>query len=122
MADVTVTPVTMTEGTKSADLVGAGSAVTDAQTFAIAGGNVTHDLMIFMEEGGSGSATVTFDAGDNPPATRAGLGARAITLATSDLRAIVLESARHTQSDGTILGSVATQTVRIYALRIPKTV
>lgn len=122
MADVSISVTALTEGTRSGDLVAGGTAVNAGQSFSIAAGDVTATLVIVMEEVGGGAATVTFDAGDYPPAARQGLGARAIALAASDLRLIVLEGARHIQSDGAIEGSVATNNCRISAFRIPKTI
>src|SRR5512136_1767800 len=116
MADVTVTPVAQTMATRSADLKAAGASVTAGQTFAIASpsGSLAGQYAIFLEEQNAGVATVTFDAGDNPPALLAGEGALAISLAQDDQRLVWIESARHCQNDGTITGSVATNTVKIY--------
>jgi hypothetical protein len=117
MADVAITLTTLTVNTRSGDLVGGGASVTAGQTFSIAANNKTDDLIIALEEQNSGAATVTFDAGDDPPSKREGLGALAIVLAQADLRLLQLEGGRFIQSDGTILGSVATNTVKIFAFR-----
>ena len=122
MADVDISVTTMTVATRTSDLLAAGTSVNAAQTFAIAAANVTNDLIIHLEEEGSGAATVTFDAGNKPPAERQGLGSVAIVLANADFRDVVLEGARHLQANGTITGTVTTNDVYISAYRIPKTI
>lgn len=121
--DVVLTVTAVTLATKTADLISAGASVNAAETFSIAnpGGSLARDILVFMEEEGTGAATVTFDAGDNPPAELAGLGALDVVLANADLRLVVLESARHAQNDGLITGSVATNDVLIYVLQLPHT-
>lgn len=121
MVDVAVTLTDLTANTRSADLVGGGASVTAAQTFSLAVRNKTEQIIIVMEEQGGGAATVTFDAGDEPPSMRAGLGSLEIALATSDLRVIVLEGGRFIQSDGLITGTVGSNTVKLLAFRIPRT-
>lgn len=117
MADVTVTLDTLSINTRSNDLLGSGDSVTAGQTFEIDVKNKTDDLIIVLEELNSGAATVTFDAGDNPPSKREGLGSLAIALAQADVRMLQLEGGRFIQSDGKITGSVATNTVRVSAIR-----
>ena len=121
MADVTVALTAQSRDTRSADLVGAGAAVTAGQTFEISTNSASgRDILVFLEETNTGAATVTFDAGDNPPAIRSGLGTLAISLAQADLRLVVLEAGRFYQSTGNITGTVATNTVKIYAVRLPR--
>lgn len=120
MVDVAVTLSTLTVDTRSADLVGAGASVTAGQTFSIAALNRTNDLIVFIEETNTGAATVTFDAGDEPPSMRAGLGSLAIALAQADLRLVPLSGGRFVQDNGLITGSVATNTVKIWAARFPR--
>jgi hypothetical protein len=117
MVDVTVTLDTLTINTRSSDLLGSGDSITAGQTFEIDVKGKTDDLIIVLEELGGGAATVTFDAGDDPPSKREGLGSLTITLATSDVRILQLEGGRFIQSDGKITGSVATQTCRVSAIR-----
>lgn len=118
MADVTVTPVDLDPNTRSIDLIAGGSSVTAGQTFAITALGNTRSLIIVLEEQGGGAATVTFDAGDNPPSFLA--AAVDVALATSDLRIVMLEPGQFIQDSqtGPVNGSVATNTVKIYALRI----
>lgn len=122
MVDVNISLTDLTANTRSGDLVGSGTSVTAGQTFDINVKNRTDDTIIILEEQNSGAATVTFDAGDEPPSMRAGLGELDIALAQADLRALVLEGGRFIQDDGKITGSVATNTVKITALRVPRTV
>lgn len=128
MADVTITATALTAGTETADLVGSGTSVTAAQTFAVAANLLTSfpppkggesRIILVVEEQGGGAATITVDAGDYPPAMLSSKGADTITLATSDLKIYMLEPGRHMQSDGTITGTVNTQTCKIRALFIP---
>lgn len=111
MADVSITPIELVPETATGDLVGDGDSVNAAQTFAITlpvhAGRGEGSLIIRMEEEGSGAATVTFDAGDNPPSLLQGKGALEVSLSTSDFQIVVLEPGRHLQNDGTITGSVA---------------
>ena len=122
MADVTITPVTLTPSTRTADLVGTGDTVAAGETFEIIGLGNTRTLQIFLQELGSGAATVTFDPGDNPPSFLAGLdtGGLDIALAQSDLREVMLEPGQfiNDNQNGSIFGSVATNSVKIYALRV----
>ena len=117
MVDVAVTLTTLAVNTRSSDLVGLGSSVTAGQTFSIACKGKTDDLIILLEEQGGGAATVTFDAGVDPPSKREGLGSLDIALATSDARLVQLEGGRFIQADGIITGSVATNTVKVTAFR-----
>ena len=121
MADVTITPTSVTVATGTSDLVGSGTAVNATQTFAFAVADSADKYVIICEELNTGAATITFDAGDLPPSHRAGLGAVTLTMAQADLKAIVLEGQRHLQDDGTITGSVATNNCRIRVLRLPNT-
>lgn len=117
MVDVSVTLTTLTINTRSGDLVGLGASVTAGQTFDIAVLGKTDDLIILLEEQNSGAATVTFNAGDDPPSKREGIGALDIALSQADARILQLEGGRFIQSDGKITGSVATNTVKITAFR-----
>lgn len=117
MVDVSVTLTTLTINTRSGDLVGLGASVTAGQTFDIAALGKTDDLIILLEEQNSGAATVTFNAGDDPPSKREGIGALDIALSQADARILQLEGGRFIQSDGKITGSVATNTVKITAFR-----
>lgn len=121
MVDVAVSLTSLTANTRSSDLVGGGTSVTAGQTFSLAVRNRTERILVLLEETNTGAATVTFDAGDEPPSMGAGLGSLDIALAQADLRAVVLEGGRFIQSDGTITGSVATNTVKIFAISLPRT-
>lgn len=121
MADVTLSATAVTLATRTSDLVGSGTSVTAGQTFAFTPADSSDKYIWVLEEQNSGAATVTFDAGDLPPSHRAGLGSLTITLAQADLRGVVIEGQRHMQSDSTVTGSVATNTVKITVLRLPNT-
>lgn len=118
MPDVSITPTKLNAGTASADLPASGTAVNAAQTFDV-DVEYNDDVMFLFEEVGGGAATITIDAGDNPPSAKSGKGAATITLAASDLKAYFPEKGRFVQSDGKITGSVATNNCRIRVCRIP---
>lgn len=117
MTAYVITPTTIAPNTRSADLVGAGQTVTTSDTFSISVKGNTRTIQVFMEELGAGAATVTFNAGDNPPSFLS--EALTINLATSDLRELRFEPGQFIQDDqlGSITGSVGLQSVKIYALR-----
>lgn len=99
------------------------SIATNAAGFVINGlDNETRNVLFSALDSGSASV-VTIDAGVNPPAMRAGLGALTITLAADDVKHVVLEAARFMQADGTITGTVdADATASIGAKIIPRSV
>lgn len=122
MVDVAITLTPLTINTRSADLVAGGTSVTAGQTFSIDSNGRTEGILIVLEEQNAGAATVTFDAGDDPPSKREGLGALAIALAQADLRVLQLEGGRFIQNGASnlITGSVATNTVKIMALDLSR--
>lgn len=115
MVDVVVTLTSLAVNTRSADLVGGGQSVTAGQTFSLAVAGRTERILIILEETNTGAATVTFDAGDDPPSMREGMGSLAIALAQADLRSLILEGGRFIQNGvgNLITGTVATNTVKI---------
>lgn len=126
MADVTITPTQLAAGTESADLVGSGTAVNAAQTFAVdldtavtPIGATAGRLVLIVEELNAGAATITIDAGDYPPSALKDKGSDTITLAQADLKAYVVEMGRHLQNDATITGTVNTNNCKIRALLVP---
>ena len=122
MVDVAITLTSLAVNTRGGDLVGLGSSVTAGQTFSIDTNGRTEGIVLVLEEQGGGAATVTFDAGDDPPSKREGLGSLAIALATSDCRLLILEGGRFIQNDAAnlITGSVATNTVKITAYTLSR--
>ena len=76
-------------------------------------------LFIVLYENGGGAATVTFKAGDNPPAQRQGLGDLAVAVPASDALVICIEAARFLQDDDTIDAEVTTNNVHMAVFRIP---
>ena len=64
--------------------------------------------------------TVTFLAGDYPPALAAGQGNLAVVMAFGTTRWVVLGSDRFLQSDGTISVDVTVNTGKITPLVLPK--
>lgn len=123
MADVSVAVITTAAvNTRSADLIGAGTAITTGQTFEITGvKGETRNLLIFVEETGGTTATFTFDPGDLPPSLLAELTTDGLDIALSanDLRLVPLQPGQFIQSDGDITGSLV-GTGKLYALRWPR--
>jgi hypothetical protein len=64
--------------------------------------------------------TVTFLAGDSPPALASGLGNLAITVAFGTTQWVCLESGRFLQSDGTIHVDVTVNTGKITPIVVPR--
>lgn len=122
MVDVAITMTDLAVNTRSGDLVGSGTSVTAGQTFSIDTNGRTEGILLILEEQNSGAATVTFDAGDDPPSKREGLGSLDIALAQADLRSLILEGGRFIQNGpgNLITGSVATNTVKITALNLSR--
>ena len=105
MVDVAIAITELVINTKSADLVAGGTSLTTGQTFSLAANSRTMRRIILMEETAGTTASVVFDAGDNPPSLRQGLGSLTITLAANDLRILELEGGRFVQDDGLITGT-----------------
>ena len=122
MADVAITPVAITLNTRTADLLGAGTAITDAaaNVFSIAAGGRHGDRLLLIFEADATGDTVTIAAGDRPPAQRAGLGTITVVLAASDIRGVCVESARFVQDDGTIRATCTDNGTLAYALILPR--
>ena len=123
MADVAITPVQITMHTRTADLLGAGTAITDAaaNVFSIAAGGRHGDRLLLIFEADATGDTVTILAGDRPPAQTAGLGNITVVLAASDIRGVCVEAARFLQDDGTIRATCTDNGTLAYALIMPRT-
>lgn len=122
MADVAITPVVQALNTRSADLVGAGTAITNAASnrFVITPGARNAPLgMVLLFEADATGDTVTIEAGDYPPAQLKAQGPVTIVLAASDLRAVWVEPARHMKSNGTIVVTCGDDGTRCYAMVPP---
>jgi hypothetical protein len=106
----------LARGTASADIIANGVTCAVSDTFSIdVEGN--DDVIIAIYAYNSGASAVTFDAGDNPPSPRAGLGSHVETVPDGDLVLFTPEAGRHIQSDGTITGSVATTACKLWVFR-----
>jgi len=117
MADVTITATAMTEGTATANLIGTGTAVDAGETFTCNISGNTRNIVLVVEA--TGTATVTLDAGVEPPSERSGLGGDTITLTTDDLKAYIYEAGQFVDASGYINGSVATSNCLIRVLQFP---
>src|SRR3990167_11386896 len=115
MADVTVTLTRLTVNTLSADLIAGGQDhnTTETGEVDLHGNNVEpymdgEDRLLFVfEEQDGAAATITFDAGDYPPAMLKDKGTLVLTLAANDLKAVVLEAGRFLQNDGKITWTIS---------------
>lgn len=100
----------------------AGTTIVPANGANIAAVGDTSRLLIRVTNTNGTQRTVTFKAGDNPPALRSGLGDLAVVVpATTGERLVVLESARFVQSDGSIdVDFEASMAGVVSAVRLPK--
>jgi len=129
MANATVITLnSLTAGTvltqPTADVLDTG---TVAVTLPLTPAGDTRRILIEVINTAQAADTLTVDilAGDQPPAMSAGLGDVQFTVAQNAVRYIVIDSARHMQSDGTISIKVTpaatkTQTATIRAYKLPK--
>lgn len=108
----------------TADVLDTGTA---AVTIDVTPNADTHRLLLEFTNTAAAADTMTVSiaAGDNPPSQSSGLGAVSFTVAQNAVRYIVLDSAQHMQSDGTIEvtvtpASTKTQTASIRAYLLPK--
>lgn len=123
MADEALAVITLSPTAASADAIvdtegGQSIAAADVAVVTITD---TGDVYVFTAYG-TGAGTITVQAGDNPPAMRAGLGAATITVPSGDLVLFVVEMGRHLQNNGTIRMTVNTNNMVLGAFRIPNTV
>lgn len=72
---------------------------------------------------GTATATVTVEAGDNPPANRKVVGNLVLTVADNTVHWLTLEAANYTQSDGSIRLAVTGVggSVDVTAFKLPDT-
>jgi hypothetical protein len=123
MAVTVITPEVLTLATRSADLPDASGVVatTPADGWDIADISAYHATQILLKFLADASGdTVYITAGDNPPAVLAGLGSLAIVLAASDVRYVVVETARHMQDNGKIHAYCADAGTMCWAMILPR--
>lgn len=108
----------------TADVLDTGTA---AVTIPVTPNGDTHRLLLEFTNtaAAADTMTVTILAGDTPPALQNSLGDVSFTIAQNAVRYIVVDSAQHMQSDGTISitvtpASTKTQTASIRAYKLPK--
>lgn len=120
-----VTTENLVANTKSTDVVAGANmtsvATTDTCTWTPPA-NRTEDCIIAIAFGTS--ATVTITAGVYPPGVRGGLGNVTLTGTTSEVRLVMLEGTRvfSNAKPATVVFTVAGNTCKIGAFRIPRTV
>lgn len=115
---VTITPAAANAATATP----AGTTVVVANGAVLNGVGASDRILVRVTHTDGAAHDVTFKAGDNPPASRQGLGdLTAEVAATTGDSLFVLESARFMQNDGTILVDFETGFVgKISAVRLPK--
>ena len=104
MAVTVVTPTVLVLDTASATLADSTGTVatTPATGWTIDVGGYKSDKILLKFLADATGDSVYINYGDNPPAARAGLGKITVTLAASEVKYIVCETARVMQSDGLI--------------------
>lgn len=112
---IALTPLVI--NTRSADLLGSGTACAIGDTFEIDAKGKTDDLIIHLESTDANAPVITFNPGVDPPSKREGIGPLPITLATLDARILQLEGGRFIQANGKITGTVTVGVTRITAFR-----
>lgn len=126
MADTAITLTTMTMGSVTADVLTTAEGGTQVTTgnIAVITTNGENRNVILSVYGSGGASSITVQAGDNPPAQRAGLGATsAITIPASDCVLLCLEGARFGQDNGTIrITNSGANTIVVGAYRLPDTI
>lgn len=119
MVDVSITPIVMSQGVDTEDIVvgSSGSSITTGQTFEIlAEGN--ENLLVVIKF--SGTVTVTFDAGATPPSPRGPKGADTVSGTNAQAKLWTPEQGRHIQTGvGKITGSTSGGTVIMSVYRLP---
>ena len=105
---------------RSDDILGSGTALTTGQTIEVAALGESRNLLFVFEETGTAAASIVWDAGDEPPSMRAGLGSLTVVFASLDVRSFILEGGRFIQDDGEITGTL-TGAGKLTVFSIPKT-
>lgn len=96
-AEIPVTQLARNAGT----VVATAGTVDATNNHVIPAGSVTGDFILYVNNTGD-AGTVTFKAGDNPPALTASTGDLALDIGGTAELWIMVETARFTQSDGSI--------------------
>lgn len=124
MSDTAISVTTLTSGTVSADILTTaegGTSVASGDTAVIDVSGNSRNVIISLYA--ASAATATVQAGDNPPAVRAGLGAgTAQSIPAGDTVLLVVEGGRHVHDDGKIRIDIGANAVIVGAHRIPRTV
>ena len=99
-----------------------GVAVSNANDHYIDAKGNTQGLLLVVNNTSTDTGTLTFIAGDNPPAFEAGLGDSSAQNCVTGITVFSLDGGRWCQDDGTINVDAAsfTGTVTLYAIRTPK--
>jgi hypothetical protein len=100
---------------------GSGTAINVTNGATIAAAGETRRLIVHVKNSAGSSKNVTIKAGVYPPAFRQGIGDVVVAVANSGEQLIIVESARHVQSDGSIwLDYESGMTGTAFAYQLPK--
>lgn len=121
MADTAVAVTIATANTETADILTTaegGTAVTANNVAVISTYGATRRLVLSLYNA-SGGATITFAAGDEPPSELSGLGTDAVTIPAGDCVLYFPRAGQFSQDNGTIRGTVTTNTIVVGAYWLP---
>lgn len=121
MSDTAVAMTQLVANAESADVLTnaeGGTAVTANNVAVITCSGYTGNVFLTLYNA-SGGATITFAAGDEPPSERSGLGTDAVVIPAGDCVVYCVEAGRFMQDNGTIRGTVTTNTIVVGAFRLP---
>jgi len=103
-------------GVQTLDLIVGGQQL-DSDDEVVIQCDFNEDIIIAILDTGGG-AVVSIGAGAYPPSPHAGKGAKAYTIATTDLVLIFPEAGRHIQADGD-MSLTSTEQVLVWVFRAP---
>jgi hypothetical protein len=105
MADTAITNVTWDDDDVTSISAAIGTAIVHANTHVITPTGPLEEMVIIVRNTEGSTNVVTVLAGDDPPATSAGIGPAAFTTIAATTGCVILpplESARFLQNDGTV--------------------
>lgn len=117
MARTAVAPVEIAQNATTLDAGGTTYDVANGLTLT---GFPENNLIRITNTDDDTGLTVTFLAGDNPPALAAGQGDLAVTVAFGTTRFLSLESGRFLQSDGSVNVDVTVNTGKLTVFQVPR--
>lgn len=118
MADPTsVAPIAISQNAATLDSTGTAY---DASNGMVIPGFPENNLIRLTNTDDDTNLTVTFKAGDYPPALAAGQGDLAITVAFGTTQVLALESGRFLKANGSVALTVTPNTGKITVWKVPR--